>query len=161
MHSDLFIGKMREAVQEIAETMMFVEVATCEAQLSHFSLPVDFIATIAFGEGLHGGLCLAAPEKTAIRLSAALLAEDRQEMDAELYDAFGELSNMIAGGVQVRVEALLGTISMAPPVIMAGTNLKTFYDTSFTCVSQCFSLDGLSFVTEVFFLKDALTEKPA
>lgn len=158
MKSDQFLESMRASVQEIAETMMFVEITPGTSQHRHFSLSVDFMATISFGQGLRGGFCLAAPDATALKLSMALLMEEREEMDAELSDAFGELANMIAGGVQVRVEPLLGAISMAPPVITAGSNLKIFYNASFACVSQNFELEGIAFVTEIFFLKDALPQ---
>lgn len=156
MQPEQFFKKMQEAVQEIAETMLFVAVMPGESQKKHFSTPVDFIATISFGQGLRGGLCLAASEKAALKLAASLLGEKRQEMDVEMNDAFGELANMVAGGVQMRVEALLGTVSITPPIVASGKNLRTFYGSTFSCVSQYFELEGLSFVTEIFYQKGSL-----
>ena len=156
MQPEQFFAHMQETIQEIAEAMLSVKIVAGDSQQRHFSLPVDFIATISFSQGLRGGLCLAAPKKTALKLAEALLMEERQNMDAEMKDAFGELANMAAGGVQMRVESLLGSIAVTPPIVASGGNLRTYYGATFSCVSQYFELEGLSFVTEIFYQKGSL-----
>lgn len=154
------LEKLQEAIQEIAETMMFVEIVPGESLYCQAELPVDFSAVIGFGQAFRGSLRLAAPTKTALKLASALLMEEREEMDSEMSDAFGELANMLAGGLQTRVEGDLGPISMSPPILISGKNHRSFSDHSFFCVSQTFELEGLAFIAEVFYLEESLQKKP-
>lgn len=154
IQTDQLLEVMRDSVREIAETMLFVDIVPGDAEKFHFADPIDFVATVSLGQGLRGGLCLAAPEPAALTLATALMGEARQDMDDEMRDGFGELSNMIAGGVQLRVEPILGAISIEPPVITFGSDLETSFDSSFACTSQYFELEGSYFVTELYYLED-------
>lgn len=149
---DQLLESVREAIQEIASNMLMVKITPGEAEDYHFADPIDFVATIALGEGLRGGLCLAAPEKGALKLSASLLMESRQEMDDEMIDGFGELANMIAGGLQLRMEPTIGPVSIAPPICTYGIDVETSFDYRFECVSQYFAIEGFYFVVEIYFL---------
>lgn len=143
---------IREAVQEIASTMLYLEIMPDADEKFHFADPIDFVATIPLGEGLSGGLCLAAPEEAALHLAATLLMETRQVMDDEMKDGFGELANMIAGGVQLRMEPHVGPVSIAPPHISYGTDVDPPYGADHICTSQYFSVEGHYFVVEVYHL---------
>lgn len=151
---DKLLEHIREAIQDIAKTMLSVEIRPGEAENYHFADPIDFVATIALDGGLRGGLCLAAPEMSALRLSAALLMESRQEMDEDMIDGFGELANMISGGVQLRVESTLGSVSIAPPVVTYGADLESSFDSTFVCVSQYFEFEQFYFVVEIYTKED-------
>ena len=156
MEPERFIEVLRESLQEIAETMLFVEITPGAASLDSAGLAVDFSAVVGYSDALRGSTRLGAPRDAALKLASTLLGEEREEMDVEMHDAFAELANMIAGGVQTRLEDTLGSIRMSPPVVIAGRNHLTSGDHSFKCVHANFEMDGLPFFAEIFYDEECL-----
>lgn len=154
VNPDQLLEFIKEGIQEIASTMLFIEITPADAEKFHFADPIDFVATIIFGDGLRGGLCLAAPESGALKLAETLLMENRQTMDEEMMDGFGELANMVAGGVQMRVEPTLGQVTIAPPSIVYGLDAEAPFDETYTLVSQYFEVEGQYFAVELYYLEN-------
>ncbi|MEO5365399.1 MAG: chemotaxis protein CheX [Magnetococcus sp. WYHC-3] len=140
-----------EAIVEIAETMLFLEVTPGDAIEGVCDLQADYSAVVGYSNALRGSLRLAGPSDTVCRLAGALLGEPRESMDLEMNDAFAEVANMIAGGVQSRVEEELGPIRLSPPVIISGQNHHVATDHTLVCLSQTFELEGGAFFTELYF----------
>ncbi|MBF0284730.1 MAG: chemotaxis protein CheX [Magnetococcales bacterium] len=145
------VTALREAIQEIAETMLFVEITPKQYDDQRCTLGADTSAVIGYSGALKGSMRLAGPLPSVMKLAGALLGEERDTLDKEMEDAFSEMANMIAGGVQTRLEGTVGTIRMSPPVVISGKNHQVSSDHSFQCVSHQFELDGEPFFTEVFY----------
>lgn len=149
--ADNIINALKEAVQEIAETMLGVEIQEVSAATERCTMGADSSAVIGYSGALRGSLRLAGPMTAVLKLAATLVGEERPTLDKEMEDAFAELSNMIAGGVQSRLEADIGMIRMSPPVVISGKNHQVSSDRSFSCISVQFELEGIPFFTEVFY----------
>jgi chemotaxis protein CheX len=161
--SEQFINALREAIQEIAETMLFVDIVALEATKGRSNLSADVSAVVGYSSALKGSMRLAGPQASAVKLAGALLGEERDAMDKEMEDSFSEMANMIAGGVQTRIETggmLKGHIRMSPPVIISGTNHQVSSDRSFECVSHQFDLDGNTFFAEIYYSRESLENGP-
>lgn len=156
---DKFLHAMKEAIQEIAETMLFVDIIPGLTEYARCTVGADVSAVIGYSSALKGSMRLAGPQATVLKLAAALLGEERDTLDKEMEDGFSELANMIAGGVQTRVEGDLGTIRMSPPVVISGKNHQVSSDRSFICVSHQFELDGMPFFTELYYSQEKLADK--
>nr|CRH05439.1 putative Inhibitor of MCP methylation-like protein [Candidatus Magnetococcus massalia] len=151
-----FIEALREAVQEIAESMLFVEVEQKDCRHDKSPMTVDISAILGYSENLRGSFALSAPTDGAISLASALLGEPREELDGELQDAYSEMANMLAGGVQSRMEAQFGAIKMSTPMLIQGHGHQVGSEASFQCVSHDFSLDGKAFCVHIFYHPDEL-----
>ena len=151
LDQEQLVTALREAIQEIAETMLFVEIIPLQHDDQRSTLGADTSAVIGYSGALKGSLRLAGPHPSVMKLAGALLGEERDSLDKEMEDAFSEMANMIAGGVQTRLEGTLGPIRMSPPVVISGRNHQVSSDHSFQCVSHQFELDGEPFFTEIFF----------
>ncbi len=151
-HLDLerCIEVLREAVSEIAETMLFIEIGQGEAKHERADLSAEYSAVIGYSEAIQGSLHLSGSKSAVLKLASALLGEDRGDMDADMKDAFGEMANMVAGGVQSRLEAELGAIQMSPPVIISGQYSHDTVGLSVKCLSHLFDLEGETFCIEIF-----------
>lgn len=149
--ADNIINALKEAVQEIAETMLGVEIQEVSSGTERSTMGADSSAVIGYSGALRGSLRLAGPLVAVLKLAATLVGEERPTLDKEMEDAFAELGNMIAGGVQSRLEADVGMIRMSPPVVISGKNHQVSSDRSFSCISVQFELDGSPFFTEVFY----------
>lgn len=151
-----FLDTMTEAILEIAETMLFVEIGQGEPQMTKSTLPGDMSSVIGYSGALKGSLRLGGQTPAVLKLAGALLGEERDEVDKEMEDAFSEMANMVAGGVQTRLLDSFGDIRMSPPVIISGPNHEVTSDRSFDCVSKDFQLDGETFFIEIYYSHDSL-----
>lgn len=152
--ADHFLQAVRDAIQEIAETMLFVEIAPGPAGSDRCTMGADVSAVIGYSGAIKGSLRLAGPMPSVLKLASALLGEERDSLDKEMEDGFSEMANMIAGGVQSRLEATVGTIRMSPPVVISGRNHQVSSDRSFHCASHQFELDGEPFFTEIYYSEE-------
>lgn len=146
------LSAAREALDEIAKTMLFLEIAPGKGSDAPGSGDVAISAVVGLGGGLRGSLRLAAGETTAIKLASALMGEPLSELDYDVEDGFAEIANMIAGGAQTRLEAELGEINMTPPIVVTGAGHQAHGDSKEKCVCQEFVVDGLPFFAEIFYL---------
>ncbi|MBF0454689.1 MAG: chemotaxis protein CheX [Magnetococcales bacterium] len=142
---------LREAILEIAETMLFVEVGEGSAQEKPAEIASEYSAVIGYGEGIQGSLHLSGSKAAILKLLSAFLGESRDEMDDEMNDAFGEMANLVAGGIQGRLEPELGSISLTPPEVASGRINHRAAGAVPACVSHLFDLDGEIFSVEVFY----------
>lgn len=154
--ADHFLSAVREAIQEIAETMLFVEIAPGKADHERCTLGADVSAVIGYSGAIKGSLRLAGPMPSVLKLAGALLGEERDSLDKEMEDAFSEMANMIAGGVQSRLESTVGTIRMSPPVVISGRSHQVSSDRSFNCASHQFELDNEPFFTEIYYSEEPI-----
>lgn len=152
-----------EAVREIAETMLFVPIGAEEASLGPCGVEMAHGAWIALDGGIVARFHLIATEASALRLAGALLGDPREAWDDELGDAFGEVANMIAGGMVTRFEDRShGSVGMTPPTRVTPGEPFPEHDTAVVVVHQAFTLEGDPFAAEMLFPLDfALTKAGA
>lgn len=156
---DRLVAALRESVQEIAETMLFVEISPGASTRDHCRIAADSSAVIGYSGALTGGMRLGGSSSSVLKLASTLLGEERDTLDNDMEDAFMELANMIAGGVQTRIEGDMGTISITPPVMVSGSGQKVINEENLDCVHQEFDLDGEAFFTELYYIGSALNPK--
>lgn len=107
---------------------------------------------INFSGGLHGGVHLASPLHSALNMSAAFSGDELEEdVFGEAGDGYGELGNMIAGGIQTKLSDRFGNINLTPPTIIAGNDYRMKYKSNFNNVKQYFRSDAGPFYVEFFF----------
>jgi chemotaxis protein CheX len=72
-----------------------------------------------------GTVVLSLGESVALKVSAAMLGETPAEMNGDVVDAIGELTNMIAGSAKAQLEHLEMSVSL-PSVIMGRNHRVAF-----------------------------------
>ncbi|MEG3638961.1 chemotaxis protein CheX [Magnetococcus sp. PR-3] len=161
MH-DRLITAVKEAVHEIVETMLFMELESGVGGEGRTGMDENICAVVGYNQNLEGSVRLSAPTSGALKVAGALMGEERDEMDAEMQDGFGEMANMVAGGIQSRLEEDLGAIGMSPPMVVKGSSYEVEGATGFEVVHQVFHLEGEPFFCEIYFdvgAADAIEEK--
>ena len=138
----------REAVEEIASTMLFVSI---DPLSSDANIDVGISAIVGLSGGLKGCARLGSPNETAIALAGALMGEEMGEITPDGADAFGELANMITGGIQTRLAGELGEINLSPPVVISGLGQTAHCNSCNQTATSRFALDGSPFFFEVFY----------
>lgn len=144
----------REAVEEIASAMLFVTIVPTSSAANGAETVADVSAIVGLSGGLKGGARLASPLETVTALASALIGEDVHELNAESEDAFGELANMITGGIQTRLAGELGNINLSPPVVITGNGHRARGYSGDRIARTEFELEGKPFFVEVFYSLD-------
>ncbi|MBF0370391.1 MAG: chemotaxis protein CheX [Magnetococcales bacterium] len=145
-----------EAVKEITSAYLFMEIEAGPA----INKPIDdtyrppnseATALIGLDGGLQGGIFLSAPEHMADYLASAMAGEELNNFDEMVRDAFGEIANMIAGGIQTNLSTELGAIELSPPSIISHGDAEATYQGYNRSVRQFFKTDSGPFFVEVFY----------
>ncbi|MEO5348066.1 MAG: chemotaxis protein CheX [Magnetococcus sp. YQC-3] len=112
----------------------------------------EVTAIINFSGGIHGGIHLASPLHLSLLLAGDFAGGERYDtIFGEAGDGFGELANMIAGGVQTRLSNRFGAINLTPPTIISGTSYRMQYKSNFASIKQYFKSGEGPFYVEFFY----------
>ena len=110
---------------------------------------------VLFGGALEGGVHLASPLHFAVKAAGAMLGEAGLELESEqkdmVWDALGEITNQIAGGIQTRLSSSFEEISLTAPNIVIGSNFRISYSKNLSSVRKFFRTPFGPFFVECFF----------
>jgi chemotaxis protein CheX len=90
-------------------------------------------------------------EKSILRIVSNMLGEKMQEINDDIKDAVGELTNMIAGQARKGLAALGKQLQAAIPSVVTGKNHTIEHISDSTAVAIPFHTDGGKFTVEVCF----------
>ncbi|MGN7611825.1 chemotaxis protein CheX [Magnetococcales bacterium HHB-1] len=158
MYGDI-LAAVKESVHDIAITMLSVDISPVASEQPSFDSsyePIDseICCLIEFSGDVVGGLRFASSEPAIFVLVGSFMGMMPESMDEDTKDAFAELTNMIAGGVQAAFLEIYGQsggdVNISPPqVSFDGPLHKT--DENADSVRQKFEVEGESFFIEVFY----------
>ncbi len=151
-----FAGMIKESVHDVFLTFLSLEVTpgpmiTKREDDLYRPPETEVTVVINFSGGIHGGVHLASPLHLALQLAANFSGEEYDTLFGEAGDGFGELGNMIAGGLQTRLSDRFGAIHLTPPTIIAGKDYRMQYKSNFDSIKQYFKSGGGPFYVEFFF----------
>ncbi|MBF0180056.1 MAG: chemotaxis protein CheX [Magnetococcales bacterium] len=154
-----FVSLMKDAVQEVFTAYLVMEIETGPTVFKKdedlYRPPsAEVTVIINFSGGIHGGVHLSAPLHSAMEMAASFSGEVYEQIIGEAGDGFGELGNMIAGGLQTRLGNRFGNINLTPPTLITGTDYKMQYKSNFDSVKQYFKCDAGPFFVEFFYYID-------
>jgi chemotaxis protein CheX len=162
----MLLEKITEAVEEIASTMFTTPVEPGQKLIKPKTSPfdpadADVSAFIALSDSLNGGIRIAATQEVALMLASALFGMPMETLDAEAKDAYAEIANMIAGGVQTRLmETLKGDIKLSPPMVVEKRAFSIAFQEGLELVQHHFTIEGKPFFVEGFFNLDPYAPYP-
>ena len=115
----------------------------------------EITGIVLFGGALEGGIHLASPLHFAVQSAGAMLGEAgldlANEQEEMVWDAFGEITNQVAGGVQTRISNEFEDINLTAPNIVSGRNFRINYNKNLSSVRQFFRSPFGPFFVECFF----------
>ncbi|MEO5377065.1 MAG: chemotaxis protein CheX [Magnetococcus sp. DMHC-6] len=152
---DHFLTAILESVQAVSECFLAGQVTPMNKTFSdddahRLSLHQKTVASIQFSGKIQGGVYISSSSHTTALLAQAFLEEEHHS-DTKAQDAFGELANIIAGGVQCRCEKIVGKIDISTPMITIGMNHVTRKEMSpIKKIRQYFSIQEHNFLIEAY-----------
>ncbi|MBF0588081.1 MAG: chemotaxis protein CheX [Magnetococcales bacterium] len=157
---------VEESVMEIVETMLFIEVdpgvgVAKPSGVQHIPAQAEASVIVGLSGSINGGVRLACSVNVAKFLAGSLAMDQFKSLNSDAKDAFAELGNMIAGGVQTRlVNKLeeLGEVDLTPPTVIVGEDYDVEYKSNLESVRYFFRVNKENFLIEVFFLENTRTQ---
>lgn len=81
-------------------------------------------------------------------VSTMLMEPEKQEIDEDIVDAVGELTNMICGGAKAELSKLGLNFNLATPAMITGKGVEIFYKSEMPTIVIPFTSDSGEFVLE-------------
>jgi len=112
------------ATQEVFTSMLGSEIQPVEVPEATCSSQFDgVLSLIGLAGALIGNGALVCSAEAACAMSALLLCTEFPQVDEQVLDAVGEITNMIVGGFKNLLEAHVGRMQMSIPSVIWGKNI--------------------------------------
>jgi chemotaxis protein CheX len=118
-----FINAFLEGTISVLKTMAFIEPKAGAAYLKKdTSARGDISGIIGLTGAVRGSLALSFAEPCILKIVSNMLGEEIAEINGDIKDAVGEITNMVSGVARKNLEAGGLTISAAIPTVVSGKN---------------------------------------
>ena len=141
--------KIVRATEEIFNTMIFLEIAAGEPLTQEERVPSHVSAMIGLSGDFSGMLSIHCPDLVGPAIAGAMLGMDLEEVDADVKDALGEISNMLAGGIKEAFAAEKIALEIAIPTAISGKSYTISSPTGSNRVIIPFSTEQGRFFVEM------------
>lgn len=119
-----FTEGMSQAVMDIFANMFNERASLISA--NEVSGESGISSIIGFAGQISGVLCLHFDRKTACAIASSLLGIEIQAVDETVRDAMGELANMMAGGLKIRLSSDEEIFKISMPSVVEGKEYRTY-----------------------------------
>ena len=131
-----------EGVKEVFETMIFMDVEPCE--LSNFQSGDPAVCgMITFTGEMEGFLSIMCDMKISQMIAMNMLGMDPEDEIVlnDIFDAIGEVSNMVIGSVKSRIEDDHDHLIVSIPSVTYGKDIQSSIKEPYQKVIECISID--------------------
>jgi chemotaxis protein CheX len=147
-----FINQFLESTVSVLTTMASVKpIAGTPYLKKGASVVGDVSAIVGITGEAEGSLCLTFTQDSILFIVRQMFGEEKTEVDEEVKDAVGELTNMISGASRRSLEDLGYHFQGAIPCIISGHNHEVRHVTKGPILSIPFNTDAGGFTVEVCF----------
>ncbi|MBS1822745.1 MAG: chemotaxis protein CheX [Acidobacteria bacterium] len=111
-----------QSVDEVFATMLGSAVTVSESAVAPTNIPITLTAVVGLAGALSGGYSIVVNEATAKQIAAAMLGIEIAELNGDVYDALGEIANILAGAWKSKIPALHAACLLSVPTVVTGTH---------------------------------------
>jgi chemotaxis protein CheX len=131
-HAQL-IAKLVEATSEVFETMVFCSLTPGEVMEGDIPLPplpssvvgaVKVVGTVGFAGSQSGVVAFHSGLPAARQITGAMLGMSADEVNGEVPDAIGEITNMIAGSFRTKMAQDGDVWAISVPTVTVGSDFR-------------------------------------
>lgn len=132
-----FINHFIESATNVFDTMLGVQVTRKSLSLKDSPAPTHEVSAIIGLSGrVSGSVVVSFSTNVALKGAGEMLLTEYDDVNAEVVDAVGELTNMIAGGAKAAMDNM--ELSLGLPNVVCGRDHKIFFPGSVKPVSVGF-----------------------
>ena len=145
-----FINPFLEATVSVIKTMASLEPTPGKPHLKKDSASTGDVSGIVGITGdAEGSLCLTFSEECILFVVSRMLGENQTEINDDVKDAVGELTNMISGDSRRRLQELGHSFQGAIPSVISGKGHEVKHITKGPILAIPFSTQAGNFTVEV------------
>ncbi len=141
-----------DATLNVLETMAYTKAEAGKPYVKQDQVAKgDVSAVIGLLGDVSGTVSVSFEETCVLPLVSSMLGEEIKEMNNEINDAVGEITNMISGQARLALEELGRSLRAAIPIVIAGKNHSITHMTNYPVIAIPFSTKNGKFTIEVCF----------
>jgi len=116
-----FINAFLDGTLNVLKTMAFVEPNSGKPYIKRDGLANgDVSGIIGFTGAVTGSMALSFSEKSILKIVSNMLGEEIKEINADIKDAVGEITNIISGAARKELELIGINVLAAIPTVVSG-----------------------------------------
>lgn len=148
-----YVNPVISATRDVFEMMLGCTPKRSGLQLKGPGTPTHDVSAVigVTGSNSRGTIVLSFSKEVAIQALERILGTVQSEINAEVCDAVGELTNMIAGAAKAQLAHL--DLSISIPNIVVGRDHKVMYSSEVQPICILFESEIGQFVIEVGFAR--------
>lgn len=105
------------------------------------------------GDEVNGNLVVSFDSSSILSIVSKMLMEEFKEINGDVVDAVGEITNMISGGTKKLLSEQGLNFNMATPIVITGKDVELTQLTKAPIISMPFKTDAGAFVIEANMAK--------
>lgn len=122
------IADLVRATEEVFETMVFRKLTTGSPIDGDALRPrSNVVGLVGFGGTMSGLVALYSTQEAADEIAASMLGMTPRDVNGEMPDAIGEVTNMIAGGFRLKLAERGESLAISIPWVTVGSDFYTKY----------------------------------
>jgi chemotaxis protein CheX len=155
-----YIQPFIEATLYVLETMAFTQATAGEPYLKNDQTAMGDVSGIIgmTGRLANGTLSVSFTQNCILAIVSNMFGEEMTELNDEIKDAVGELTNMISGQARQKLEELGKCLEAAIPTVITGINHSIRHITTYPIVAVTFSTDNGDFTIEVCLEEERVSQ---
>jgi chemotaxis protein CheX len=111
-----------QAVDEVFALMLGTPVTVSDSAVAPTNIPITLTAVIGLAGALSGGYTVVVNEATAKQIASTMLGIEIPELNGDVYDALGEITNILAGAWKSKIPSLHAACLLSVPTVVTGTH---------------------------------------
>ncbi len=141
-----------DATTNVLETMASTKPQAAKPYLKKDQMARgDVSAVIGLTGEVSGTISVSFTEKCILAIVSNMLGEQMKELNSEIQDAVGEISNMISGQARQNLEKMGRSLKAAIPTVITGKDHSITHMSQYAVIAVPFSTDNGGFTIEVCF----------
>lgn len=142
-----FINPVLDAVQDVFETMVGMNVSAGKPALNKDKMPgYEVNGRIGLSGVVCGAICVSLPQSLSLKVASCMLEEEYKELDEDSIDALKEITNMIAGNAKSNFPG--DNVEISVPDLILGRNTD-IYPVGLPIISIPFFTDNEKFAVDI------------
>jgi chemotaxis protein CheX len=147
-----FIDPFISATLNVLETMAFTKAEAGKPYLKKNQIASgDVSGVIGLTGEVSGTFSVSYSEKSILAIVSNMFGEEVKEINEEIKDAVGEITNMISGQARQELDRLGRSLRAAIPTVIMGKNHTITHVTAYPIIAIPFSTSKGDFTIEVCF----------
>lgn len=142
-----------DGTEEVFTTMLMIELDTgTPIEGPGGEITSNITSMLGLGKDIKGMLAVHCPEVVAKDITGTFLGIEVEELDEDVKDAIGEITNMVAGSLKTYFQDHDKNIELAIPTTVVGKSFRTAGMSGATRVAVPFTMNGTAFLVELKYV---------